>query len=257
MNINVSLLSMKFVAIIPARYDSKRLPGKVLEDIGDASILQHTVAHVRASGLFDCVLVATDDQRVLSHCDKHNISVKLTSSDHISGTDRVAEAASGIDADVIVNVQADEPFVSKDMLSTLCSLFEDPSAEIGTLCHLIEDGASVHDFNKVKVVSNSSGQALYFSRQGIPAMKDLPYREWYLHHKYYKHVGIYGFKAAKLQEIVQLKPTSLEMAESLEQLRWLQNGHPINIAEVKGESIGIDTAEDLLAARKWYKKHYK
>lgn len=257
LNIAVYLDPMKYAAIIPARFDSKRLPGKVLELIGDYSILQHAVANVQATKLFDSVTVATDDERVITHCDKHKIAAVMTKSTHISGTDRVAEAAQVMDADVIVNVQADEPFVTTKMLASLCQLFTNESVEIGTLCHLIEEAGDVHDFNKVKVVKDIHGQALYFSRQAIPAMKMLPYRAWFLHQQYYKHIGIYGFRRDKLQQIVQLKPSSLELAESLEQLRWLQNGYHIHVATVKGQSMGIDTAEDLAAARKWYKKHHR
>jgi len=248
---------MTFAAIIPARYASQRLPGKLLELIGDKSVLQHTVERAQNSGLFETVTVATDDEKIFSHCEKHRIHVVMTSSSHISGTDRVAEAAESIAADVIVNIQGDEPFVSTDMLDAICGLFRNNDVQIGTLCHQIEEAKEIHDFNKVKVVRDKNLKAMYFSRQAIPAMKSLPYREWFLHHTYFRHIGIYGFRSDILPQLVKLQPTTLEIAESLEQLRWLENGFPIHVEVVTGHAIGVDTAEDLAAAREWFSKHHK
>jgi len=184
----------QIIAIIPARYDSKRLPGKVLLDLGGRAILHHVVDRALQSDCFTEVIVATDDERVVHYCNQNNIKVELTSSNLQSGTDRVGAVAEKMKADYIINLQGDEPFINIADIKKLCHLLVRKKASIGTLYHEISDIDSLHDFNAVKVVVDKADKALYFSRQAIPAMRDKPYREWHKHHTYLKHIGVYGFE---------------------------------------------------------------
>lgn len=245
----------KIIAIIPARIDSKRLPGKVLMDLGGKAILHHVVDRAVESGCFTEVIVATDDQRVVDYCNQNNINVELTNKDLQSGTDRVGEVAERKEADYIVNIQGDEPFIKVEDIRVLCDLLRQDDVEIATLYHDIIEIEKLHDFNAVKVTIDKSGKALYFSRQAIPAMRDKPYREWHHHHTYLKHVGVYGFKKSTLQKLIKLSQSPLELTESLEQLRWLEYGYAIRCAKVDQPSIGIDTEEELKAARKLFTKY--
>ncbi len=245
--------TLDIVAIIPARYGSTRLPGKVLEKIGGRAMVGHVADRALESGLFSKVVVATDANRVVTYCKENKIEVILTSVDHRCGTDRIAEVASSMDADVIINIQADEPFITLEQLKTICAAFDDQDVDIATLRHKIEDSSTIHDFNTVKVVTDINNRAIYFSRQAIPAQRELPYSKWGQNFDYYKHIGIYGYRKETLLELVKLEHTRLEQSESLEQLRWLERSYRIYVFPVKSASMGIDTADDLEKARARYK----
>jgi len=238
---------MKFIAIIPARYASTRFPGKPLELIREKPMVQHVYDKAVDSGLFDKVVVATDDDRIRSAVRNFEGEVIMTHSHHQSGTDRCGEVINvlGESFDVVVNIQGDEPFIQQEQLEELVLLFKNTSAQIGTLKKVISNVEDVFDSNVVKVVSDIDKRALYFSRSPIPFIRDVKKEDWFEKQIFYKHLGLYGYRFEVLKELVQLQPTSLEIGESLEQLRWLENGYQIFIAETSFESIGIDTPEDL------------
>lgn len=238
---------MKFIAIIPARYASTRFPGKPLELIKGKPMVQHVYDKAVDSALFEKVIVATDDDRIQSAVHNFGGEVIMTDSCHLSGTDRCGEVINGLDEafDVVVNIQGDEPFIQQEQLEELVSLFKNTPAEIGTLKKAISNVEDVFDSNVVKVVSGIDKRALYFSRNPIPFVRNAEKENWFDKQIFYKHLGLYGYRSEVLKELVQLQPTLLEISESLEQLRWLENGYHIFIAETKFESIGIDTPEDL------------
>lgn len=244
---------MKVIAIIPARYESSRLPGKMLEEIAGQSIIFRVHQQAKKSDVFDEVIVATDHSLILNHCEKMGISAKMTAPDHISGTDRVAEVSQTIDADIIINIQGDEPFIEVECIKRLVDLMKNDTVKIGTLYKGVKDESSLFDYNVVKLVKDVNDRILYFSRQAIPSHRDRPFREWLSSSRYYQHIGLYGFKKETLLELVKLSPSVLELSEKLEQLRWLENGYMIHGTEVKSESFGIDTLEDLERARAIYK----
>jgi len=245
---------LKIVAIIPARLASTRLPNKVLLPLGEMSILQRVFKLAIDSSLFDRVIIATDHRDVLDHCNQNNMECLLTSVDHKSGTDRIAEVAKNIEADIIINIQADEPFLESGVLSKLISIMKSEHVEIGTLCKKIKDQAVLFDYNAVKVVKDDNNRALYFSRQAIPAHRDIPYKKWLDNSNYYHHLGIYGFRKDSLLKITQLPEHPLEQSEKLEQLRWMGNGHAIHIIEVSSNSFGIDSEADYQRAIKHLEK---
>jgi 3-deoxy-manno-octulosonate cytidylyltransferase (CMP-KDO synthetase) len=194
------------------------------------------------------VIVATDDERIASVVRSAGKNVIMTSPDHPSGTDRCLEAMekSGEQADAVINIQGDEPFVKVEQLNQLVEAMQDPNTEIATLAKRIEDPSWLTDPNKVKVVMNDLGEAMYFSRQAIPYVKGVEMDQWLAVQAYYKHLGLYAYKTAVLKRITQLEPSSLERAESLEQLRWLQNGYKIFVDVTLWETPAIDTPEDLM-----------
>jgi len=238
---------MKFIAIIPARYASTRFPGKPLVVINGKPMVQHVYERVLSSGLFQKVIVATDDHRIQSAVTDFGGKVVMTDNSHQSGTDRCGEVIEGLkdSCDVVINIQGDEPFIQHEQLEELVNLFKSTPAQIGTLKKAISNAEDVFDSNVVKVVSGKDKRALYFSRNPIPFVRDLEKENWYDKQIFYKHLGLYGYRFGVLKELVQLKPSALELSESLEQLRWLENGYQIYIAETHHESIGIDTPEDL------------
>ncbi len=244
---------MKIVAIIPARYHSNRLPRKLLAEIAGQSILHRVYSQAQKADVFDDIVVATDHQEIVDHCESNDMKVQLTSDTHISGTDRIAEVAATMKADIIINIQGDEPFIEVDSILALVNLLQQEAVEIGTLCKEIKDEHSIFDFNCVKLVKNKLNKVLYFSRQAIPALRDKPFREWPNEAQYFQHIGLYGFKKETLLELVKLPPSTLEISEKLEQLRWLENGYSIQCAEVISDSFGIDTQEGLDKARAIYK----
>lgn len=244
---------MKVVAIIPARFESTRLPEKMLKEIAGQSILYRVFQQALKANVFDDIIVATDHKVIFDHCTSHNVNVEMTSSEHISGTDRIAEVGIKIDADIFLNIQGDEPFIEVECIQSLVALLKKENVLIGTLCKKIIDETSVFDYNIVKLVRDINDKVLYFSRQAIPCHREIPYREWHKMSTYYQHLGLYGFKRKALLEIVKLKPSELELSEKLEQLRWLENGYSIHCKEVKSNSFGIDTQEDLDKARANYK----
>jgi 3-deoxy-manno-octulosonate cytidylyltransferase (CMP-KDO synthetase) len=239
---------MKVLAIIPARFGSTRFPGKPLVDIGGKSMILRVADQVRQCQSISEVLVATDDERIMEHVRNAGVECVMTGTHHPSGTDRCLEAyqLSQSKADFILNVQGDEPFVDPSQLEALCQLMSRPGSSIATLAKRITDRETLFDPSKVKVIVDQHSRALYFSRQAIPYMRGVDEAEWHLRHTYYKHLGLYAFTAGALQAICALTPSSLEIAESLEQLRWLENGYAIDVAFTDIETPSIDTPEDLM-----------
>ncbi len=237
---------MKAVAIIPARYDSSRLPGKVLKDIAGKSMIERVYNQTKQAKNIDQVIVATDDQRIFNHVEDFAGQVVMTGK-HPTGTDRVAEAAKKIEADVIINVQGDEPTLKPEMLEQLLKPFKNnKSLKMATLKKKITRVDKVNDPNTVKVICDGDDFALYFSRAGIPYNRDGNNVD------YYKHIGIYAYRKDFLLEYTNLESTPLERSESLEQLRALENGYQIKVVETEYEAFGVDTPEDLAEVREQF-----
>ena len=239
----------KVLGIIPARYASTRFPGKPLVDIKGKPMVQHV--YERVSKLLVNTVVATDDERIEKAVKDFGGKVLMTSGNHASGTERCFEAYGkykskyNFNADVIVNIQGDEPFIRDEHLQKVISCFYDERAEIATLAKLIDSTDELFSPNQPKLVFNNFNEALYFSRSPIPFFRNAPENLWLQKHNYYKHIGIYAYRADILEKIVKLKPTELEKAESLEQLRWLENGFKIKVEITEYDSQSIDTPDDL------------
>lgn len=248
---------MKYLVLIPARYESSRFPGKPLARIGGEEMIIRVCRRVSESGID--FAVATDDSRIKDCVEGHGFRAVLTSSSHRSGTERVEEACRllGSDADVVVNVQGDEPFIQPEQITRLCGIFEkNPEAEIATLVkHFDKENGfdALFDPNLVKVVFSGNMDAMYFSRSIIPYVRKTDWKRWLDTADFYTHIGIYGYRADVLKRIVKLPESSLERAESLEQLRWLQNGIGIKVGLTEFSTIGIDTEADLAAAEEYLK----
>ena len=248
--------SVKFIGIIPARYASTRFPGKPLAMIGETTMIEHV--YRRVSSVLSDVWVATDDTRIEDTVKSFGGKVVMTSKDHRSGTDRCREAylRCGRDADVVINIQGDEPFIDPSQLEQIMGCFSDESAQIATLVRPFPmDGsyAVLENPNSPKVVVDSNGFALLFSRSVIPYQRGLERNLWPSAMQYYTHIGMYAYRADVLERITRLPQSSLEIAESLEQLRWLQNGYKIKVGVSDSMTIGIDTPEDLVAAVEYLK----
>ena len=248
---------MKFLAIIPARYGSSRFPGKPLAMLGGKHIIQRV--YERVQNVFEQTLVATDDERILQTVEGFGGKAIMTSSNHRSGTDRCWEAyvKSGIETDIIINVQGDEPFISPDQLRTIQACFNDTSTQIATLVKPFtpNDGIeALRNPNSPKVVVDSNQMAIYFSRSVIPFLRDIQPEQWLEKHTFFKHIGLYAYRTDVLREITLLPQGNLEKAESLEQLRWLENGFKIKVGTTNAETIGIDTPEDLRLAEQFLSK---
>ncbi|MCR5711881.1 MAG: 3-deoxy-manno-octulosonate cytidylyltransferase [Prevotella sp.] len=239
---------MKFIGIIPARYASTRFPGKPLALLGGRPVIQHV--YEKAVAAIGEAYVATDDQRIFDVVKTFGGQAVMTRSDHQSGTDRIEEACEkiGTDADVIINIQGDEPFVAVSQIETLKGLFNHPQTQIGTLGKRFESMEAVMNPNSPKIVTDKTGFALYFSRSVIPYIRGKEQDCWINHFPYLKHLGIYAYRRETLYEITHLPSSSLELAESLEQLRWLENGYRIRVGITEVETVGIDTPEDLQRA---------
>lgn len=236
---------MRFIAIIPARYASTRFPGKPLAKINGVTMIERV--YRRVAQVFDDLCVATDDQRIAQQVERFGGRVVLTRGDHPSGTDRVAEALEklGGQYDVVVNVQGDEPFIAPDQLLQLRSLFDDPKTDIATLIKPLAADEDIFDANCVKAVVGVDGFALYFSRYAIPFQRGVDQSQWACRHQYFRHIGLYGYRTEVLEKITQLPAAVLEKCESLEQLRWLENGYRIKTAVTTCPSYGVDTPQDL------------
>ena len=245
---------MKFTAIIPARYASTRFPGKPLAMLGGKTVIQRVYEH--ASAILDEAYVATDDERIFQAVEAFGGKAVMTRTDHKSGTDRLEEAATkiGTDADVIINIQGDEPFIQQSQITTLMQLFDDPTTQIGTLGKPFESMEAVENPNSPKIVCDRRGFALYFSRNVIPYVRGQELATWLEHFPYLKHLGVYAYRRQVLHEVTQLPQSSLEKAESLEQLRWLENGYRIRVGLTNVETVGIDTPEDLQRAEDFLKQ---
>ncbi len=239
---------MKFIAIIPARYASTRFPGKPLAVLGGKPVIQRV--YEQAAAVLDEAYVATDDERILQCVEQFGGRAVMTRSDHKSGTDRIEEAAEkiGTDADVIINIQGDEPFVHPSQISTLMGLFDNPSTQIGTLGKRFDSMEAATNPNSPKIVTDLQGFALYFSRSVIPFVRGQEQQAWIEHFPYLKHLGLYAYRREVLRQVTQLPQSPLEIAESLEQLRWLENGYRIRVGLTDVETVGIDTPEDLQRA---------
>ena len=239
---------MTFTAIIPARYASTRFPGKPLAVLGGKTVIQRVYEQVKS--VLSEVYVATDDERIFSCVEAFGGKAVMTRSDHQSGTDRIQEAVEKTDtkADVIINVQGDEPFIQPSQIQTLMQLFDDPSTQIGTLGKPFESIEAVENPNSPKIVTDIKGFALYFSRSVIPYIRGKEHQEWLGAYPFMKHLGVYAYRKEVLAEVTKLPQSSLEKTESLEQLRWLQNGYRIRVGLTDVETVGIDTPEDLQRA---------
>ena len=248
---------MNFIAIIPARYASTRFPGKPLAMLGEKSVIQRVYEQVTKQ-LPACV--ATDDERIFEHVKSFGGHVVMTRTDHKSGTDRIEEAveklqqAKEFEIDdnntVIVNVQGDEPFIQPEQIKALCECFNDPTTDIATLGIKFKTLEAIKNPNSPKIILDNMGFAMYFSRSVIPYVRGKEEAEWPQSFDFLKHIGMYAYKRSILKEVTSLPQSSLEIAESLEQLRWLQNGYKIKVGETTQETIGIDTPEDLAEAIK-------
>ena len=238
------------LAVIPARWASTRFPGKPLAMIAGKSMIQRVFEQVAQSTRVDRVVVATDDNAIFDHVLSFGGQALMTNPDHPSGTDRCAEVASHFpDASIILNVQGDEPFILPQQIDLLAStLINAPNATIATLVKRLSDPSLLFNPNTVKAVFSEKAGAIYFSRHPIPFIRGTQPEKWLEKHVFYKHIGLYGFKRATLLEIASLPPTPLEQAESLEQLRWLENGYAIAVGVTDWETLGIDTPEDLIIA---------
>lgn len=242
--------AMTSIVFIPARYESTRFPGKPLAMLGSKPMIQWVVE--RAQSLGTRVVVATDHEGIRQCVEAFGAEAVMTSPKHQSGTERIIEAyqSLGVEADVIVNLQGDEPFVRPEQIHQLLSAFDDPETEIATLCEAFDAStpdAVLHNPNVVKVLRNAQGRALYFSRQAIPYLRGVEHN-WCQHHRYFKHIGLYAFRGEILRDLKTLPPSPSEQAESLEQLRWLEAGYCLRVMETTTATIGIDTPEDLARA---------
>jgi 3-deoxy-manno-octulosonate cytidylyltransferase (CMP-KDO synthetase) len=229
---------MKIIAVIPARLASMRLPRKMLREINGKPLAVWVYQAVRSSSLLDDVIIATDSDEILDACERHSCNARMTSDQHRSGTERVHEISQSIPADVYINVQGDEPMIRAAHIEALVALMKNPNIPVGTL----KTPASSDDIanpNAVKVVADANHRALYFSRSTVPYDRDAA------HPKYFKHLGIYAYRKPFLDKFVTLPESSLERAERLEQLRFIENGTPIYVAETAYDSIGVDTEEDF------------
>jgi 3-deoxy-manno-octulosonate cytidylyltransferase (CMP-KDO synthetase) len=244
---------MKFIGIIPARYASTRFPGKPLATLGGKTVIQRV--YEQASMVLEESWVATDDERIFHAVESFGGRAVMTRSDHKSGTDRIEEATEkiGTNADVIINIQGDEPFVQPSQIDTLKKLFENPDTQIGTLGKRFESMAAAESPNSPKIVCDKQGFALYFSRSVIPFVRGQERTDWIQHYPFLKHLGLYAYRREVLREVTLLPQSPLELAESLEQLRWLENGYRIRVGITDVETVGIDTPEDLQRAEEFLK----
>ncbi len=239
---------MKFIGIIPARFASTRFPGKPLAMLGGRTVIQRV--YEQTTAILDEAYVATDDERIYQAVEQFGGQAIMTRSDHKSGTDRIEEAAEkiGTQADVIINIQGDEPFIQQSQIETLMHLFDDPNTQIGTLGKRFETIEAALNPNSPKIVTDKRGFALYFSRSIIPFIRGKEQCEWLQHFPFLKHLGLYAYRREVLREVTLLPQSPLEIAESLEQLRWLENGYRIRVGLTDVETVGIDTPEDLQRA---------
>ena len=239
---------LKFIAIIPARYASTRFPGKPLAKLGGKPVIQRV--YERVTSVISNAVVATDDERIFAAVESFGGKVVMTSENHKSGTDRCWEAylKQGKKYDVVINVQGDEPFIAESQLRAIMACFENETTDIATLVKpfSVEDGlAALENPNSPKVVLDAESRAIYFSRSVIPYLRGVEPEEWLSKHTFYKHIGMYAFRTDVLREVTSLPQSTLEKAESLEQLRWLENGYKIGVGVTNIETVGIDTPEDL------------
>lgn len=253
---------MKYIGIIPARYASTRFPGKPLAVLGGKTVIQRV--YEQAVSVLPEAYVATDDERIFACVDAFGGRAVMTRADHKSGTDRIEEAMEKIEKGgtrneegddlVVINIQGDEPFVQPSQIETLMHLFDDPSTQIGTLGKPFETIEAVRNPNSPKIVVDHRDFALYFSRSVIPFVRGVEADDWLPHYPFLKHLGVYAYRREVLAEVTRLPQSPLEKAESLEQLRWLENGYRIRVGLTHVETVGIDTPEDLMRAEAFLSK---
>ena len=238
---------MKTLGVIPSRYASTRFPGKPLIKIDGKTMVQRVYEQAKKASSLTDVFVATDDDRIFNHIKSFGGNVIMTSSSHESGTDRCAEILKSLsnNYDVVINIQGDEPYINPEQINQLSTCFNDEKTDIATLIKKIETEEELFNPNRPKVDFDENGFAKMFSRKTIPELPNIEKEEWLNHHNFYKHIGIYGYRANVLSEITKLNPSPLEIEERLEQLRWLENGYKIKVATTPFEAIAIDTPEDL------------
>lgn len=246
--------TLSFRAIIPARYASSRFPGKPLALLGGEPLVVRVCRRAVEAGVEP--VVATDNADIMRCVENAGFEAVMTRYDHKSGTDRVCEAMLSLSGmpDVVINIQGDEPFIHPEQIQTLMSLFNDESTQIATLARPFDPSAgfeALFDSNVVKVAFSNRGEALYFSRSIIPYVRGVDWRQWLSKAQFFLHVGVYAYRSDTLQKITRLPQSTLEIAESLEQLRWLQAGIPIKVGITHRQTIGIDTPDDLAAAEKF------
>lgn len=246
---------MKFIGIIPARYASTRFPGKPLAILGGKTVIQRV--YEQATAVLQEAYVATDDERIFQTVEQFGGRAVMTRTDHKSGTDRIEEAAEkiGTDADIIINIQGDEPFIQQSQIETLMHLFDDSDTQIGTLGKPFESIEAAMNPNSPKIVTDLRGFALYFSRSVIPFVRGQQQSDWLQHFPYLKHLGLYAYRREVLRQVTRLSQSPLELAESLEQLRWLENGYRIRVGLTNVETVGIDTPEDMQRAEAFLQTH--
>lgn len=249
---------MKILGIVPARYASTRFPAKALADIAGKSMIRRVYEQCQKTSSLSRVIVATDHDLIYGHVKDFGGDVMMTSAEHQSGTDRCYETYSALNEpfDFVINIQGDEPFIQPEQIDLLASCLNAAETQLATLVKKITDGETLFNPNIPKVIFNKENLALYFSRQTIPYLRGCAPEEWLLKHQYYKHIGIYAYRTDILKEIASLQPSSLEKAESLEQLRWLENGYSIRVAITEYETQGIDTPEDLEKALRRYRQQH-
>ena len=237
---------MKILGIIPARFASTRFPEKALVDIGGKSMVQRVYEQACQATVLTKVIIATDHVKIYDHVKQFGGEVVMTKDSHQSGTDRCMEAIQkeGGDYDFVINIQGDEPFIRPEQITLLASTLG-ATTELATLAKKITDLETLFNTNTPKLIWNSKMEAIYFSRQTIPFLRGVDQDKWLNKQDFYKHIGIYAYRTTILKEITQLAPSPLELSESLEQLRWLENGYKIKVAITEFETIGIDTPEDL------------
>jgi len=237
---------MNILGIIPARYASSRFPGKPLVDIAGKSMIQRVYEQAKKCIHLSEVIVATDDERIFNHVLNFGGVAVMTSSGHQSGTDRCAEVALQYPQyDVIINIQGDEPYIDPEQISKLVVCFKNTDTQIATLIKKVQNEQELFNPNSPKVVINKLSEAVYFSRSPLPHIRGQEQQNWLNCYTYFKHIGIYGYRADVLQQITALPVSPLEKAESLEQLRWIENGYRIKVAETELETFAVDTPEDL------------
>ncbi len=245
-------MSLNTLGVIPARYASSRFPGKPLVMIDGKSMIMRVYEQTLKTTVLDRVIVSTDDERIFNHVKDCGGEVMMTSETHVSGTSRIGEVVENLSFlgkcpyDVIVNIQGDEPFIDPSQIDLAVSLFTNPEVNIGTLIRKIENNDDLFNPNVVKVVTDRTGKALYFSRSPIPYFRGILQDAWVDNHDFYKHIGLYAYRASALKAILELPVAPVETAESLEQLRWLFHGYSIHTAITDIETVGIDVPEDLL-----------
>lgn len=238
---------MKIIGLIPARFASTRFPGKPLVDINGKSMIQRVYEQACKAKSLDNVFVATDDDRIHQHVLSFGGKSIMTSTEHQSGTDRCHEAIKSIqeNTDIVINIQGDEPFIDPVQIDLLATCFDSNTTNIATLVKKVTSNEELFNTNTPKVTLNKRQEALYFSRNTIPFLRGIEQENWLQEHLFYKHIGIYGYRAETLKELTALPPSSLEESEGLEQLRWLENGYAIKTATTDIENIAIDSPEDL------------